>query len=67
MILMDDKLYVLFDWTDNKLIKASFDREEVLAKAGEDFLSGIDTESYCLKSVRIEDMKDEINIDVNSD
>lgn len=59
---MDNKLYVLIDCIEDKLIKASLNKEEVLAKVGEDTLSGIDTNDYMLKSIRIEDMKDEIDI-----
>ena len=59
---MNSKLYALIDCIDDKLIKASLNREEVLAKVGADTLSGIDTNDYRLKSIRIEDMKDEVDI-----
>lgn len=59
---MNSKLYALIDCIDDKLIKASLNREEVLAKVGADTLSDIDTNDYKLKSIRIEDMKDEVDI-----
>ena len=62
MMKMNSKLYALIDCIDDKLIKASLNREEVLAKVGADTLSGIDTNDYRLKSIRIEDMKDEVDI-----
>lgn len=57
---MEGKLYILFDWINDKLVLASFDKQEILAKIGEDYLECIDVDSYVLKSVRIEDLEDEI-------
>ena len=59
---MNGKLYVLIDFIDDKMIKASMNKEEVLAKVVEDALSGIETDDYTLKSIRIEDMEDEFPI-----
>lgn len=59
---MNGKLYVLIDCIEDKLIRASLDKEEVLAKVGADTLSGIDTNDYTLKSIRVEDMEDEFPI-----
>ena len=57
---MEGKLYVLFDWVNDELILTSFDKQEALAKIGEDYLKAIDVDSYMLKSVKIEDLKDEV-------
>lgn len=59
---MNSKLYVLIDCIEDKLIKASLNKKEVLAKVGADTLSGIDTNDYMLKSIRVEDMEDEFPI-----
>lgn len=59
---MNSKLYALIDCIEDKLIKASLNKEEVLAKVGADTLSGIDTNDYMLKSIRVEDMEDEFPI-----
>ena len=56
---MEGKLYVLFDWIGEKLILASFDKQEILAKVGEDYFKNKDIESYVLKNVNVEDLQDE--------
>lgn len=56
---MKGRVYILFDWINDELIAASFDKNEVLARVGKDFLEDKDIDSYRLKSVDVEDLEDE--------
>lgn len=58
---MGKKIYLLFDYIDDRLILASFDKIELFAKIGKDYLDNLDVSSYRLKSVNVEDLDDEPN------
>lgn len=58
---MSKKIYLLFDWIEDRLILASFDKIELFAKIGKDYLDNLDVSSYRLKSVNVEDLDDEPN------
>jgi hypothetical protein len=58
---MSKKIYLLFDFIEDRLILASFDKIELFAKIGKDYLDNLDISSYRLKSVNVEDLKDEPN------
>lgn len=58
---MGKKKYLLFDCIDDRLILASFDKIELFAKIGKDYLDNLDVSSYRLKSVNVEDLDDEPN------
>ena len=46
---MSKKTYLLFDWIEDRLILASFDKIELFAKIGKDYLDNLDISSYRLK------------------
>ena len=58
---MSKKIYLLFDWIEDRLILASFDKIELFAKIGKDYLDNLDVSSYRLKSVNVDDLDDEPN------
>lgn len=61
---MSKKIYLLFDWIEDRLILASFDKIELFAKIGKDYLDNLDNldvSSYRLKSVNVDDLDDEPN------
>lgn len=53
------KIYFLYDWIEEELIMASFDKNSILAKVGQDALTGVDVNDYCLKSAFLSELKDE--------
>lgn len=56
---MKGKIYILYDWIDDKVIMAGFDKTLLLAKVGQDAMTGIDISYYCLESVFLSDLNDE--------
>lgn len=56
---MKGKIYILYDWIDDKVIMAGFDKTLLLAKVGQDAMTGVDINSYCLESVFLSDLNDE--------
>lgn len=56
---MKGKIYILYDWIEDEVIMASFDKNSIFAKVGQDVLSGANVEDYCLRSVFLSDLNDE--------
>ncbi|WP_099950577.1 hypothetical protein [Ezakiella peruensis] len=53
------KIYILYDWIDDEVIMVSFDKNSIFAKVGQDAMTGVDINDYCLKSAFISDLNDE--------
>ena len=56
---MSEKIYILYDCIEDKVIATSFDKDEVFAKLGKDFFNGVDVSSYSIKGAYIDDLEDE--------
>lgn len=56
---MEEKLYVLFDYINDNLILASFNKQEILAKVGSDYFKNEYIDNYVLKSINVEDLQEE--------
>lgn len=56
---MEGKLYVLFDYINDNLILASFNKQEILAKVGSDYFKNEYIDNYVLKSINVEDLQEE--------
>lgn len=56
------KIYILYDCIKDNVLMASFNKNSILARVGQDAMSGIDVGDYCLKSVLTSDLKDEFKI-----
>ncbi len=57
--VMIGKIYIIYDYTADKVIMAELDKTLLLAKVGQDAMNGVDISDYCLKSVFLSDLNDE--------
>lgn len=48
-------LYIVYDWSDETIKIASYNREKAYAKVGEDFLAGDCIDNYQVIEVNLED------------
>lgn len=53
------KIYIIYDCIADKVIMAGFDKTLLLAKVGQDAMTGVDINDYRLKSVFLSDLNDE--------
>lgn len=47
-------LYIVYDWSDGEIKVASYNRDKVYAKVGEDYLAGDCTDNYHVIEIDLE-------------
>ena len=56
--ILENKVYIIYDWSMEEVIIATRSKEKALAKIGEDFLSGDEIDNYKFIENNLDEVED---------